>query len=112
MLSRLHVGKEYRGTDIAGRNTFESWKNGQTEQDLSDAIVDFVLAHMDDDAQEDRWRTKMQKRIVAAVNEQARAMVTHIDERMDKLEGSLRDAVDAKGGSPGGPGGASLHADA
>ena len=52
---------DYVGLDVKGHCTFRSWQRSVELSDLKKAITDHVLAHEDEGAQQERWRTKMAK---------------------------------------------------
>ena len=59
----LDSSGRYVGSNIDGHNSWETWKSAKSEGELRDFLEDFVARHADDVAQEERWRTKMMKRI-------------------------------------------------
>ena len=63
---------------------------------LAEKITEYINAHQDDAAQEDRWRTTMKRETMRRFREQREAidkletaMLTKIDEKMDQLMKSI-----------------------
>lgn len=84
--TNLNQADEYVGTVINGHNTFVNWCRSMTEQELRQMLEDFVTTHQDEDAAEDRWRTKMLKRITGAIHEQTQSIEERIDLQQKTLE--------------------------
>ena len=59
----LDTSGRYVGSNVDGQNSWETWKSAKSEGELKEHLGDFVARHADDVAQEERWRTKMTKRI-------------------------------------------------
>ena len=70
------------GTNFDGRNSWASWKAAFLEEDLRAFVEDFVTRREGDVAQEDRWRSKMMKRVDEHFYKSGRAL----HERLDRLE--------------------------
>jgi len=83
--NNLSESDEYIGTEIDGRNTFTNWKKSMTEQELREMIYGYVASHQDEQAAEERWRTKMLKRITSAVAESHASL----DERLAAQQAAL-----------------------
>ena len=63
---------------------------------LAEEITEYIVAHQDYAAQEDRWRTTMKRETMKRFREQREAidkletaMLTRIDEKMDQLMKSI-----------------------
>ena len=81
----LDAKNEYVGTLVAGRNSFNSWRQGMEEEDLRGVIEEFVSSHADDEAQEDRWRTRMMRRLGAMLVEQDERIMNCVEERLESV---------------------------
>jgi hypothetical protein len=92
----LDERNEYKGTSILGRNTFDSWRKGLSEGQLGELLVEFVTSHLDDAAAEERWRSKMTKRITSLIETSAARTGERLDaqERMlHEIRGTLQKLV-------------------
>jgi len=77
---------EYKGTFIAGRNTFTNWKRSMTEKELRQLLSEFVESRQDDQATEERWRTHMLKRITSSHAEGVRRLEKRLEQQQASLE--------------------------
>ena len=85
-----------RGKDnLRGRSPY-SETLAQKIKPLAEKIAEYISAHQDDAAQEDRWRTTMKRETMKRFREQREAidkletaMLTKIDEKMDQLIKSI-----------------------
>jgi len=81
----LHNGRQeprnYAGTTVKSvegtRNSWEIWKEKQSEAELAHEVSDFAAKREDTLAQEDRWRNKMLRNIGDKF--------THVDKRFDRM---------------------------
>ena len=72
--SNLNAAGEYVGTMVDGTNTFANWRRRVPREEKRKTILEYVHANQDDAVIEDRWRTKMLKRLTAQLREQRRAI--------------------------------------
>ena len=84
--------EEYVGTTVGSRNTFTSWKKGRTVAELRSMLIEYVYQHQDEVAQEDRWRSKMLKRITSAVERSQRLTSSKLSQQEEVL-GELKATV-------------------
>lgn len=72
---------EYAGTTVKSLlghlNSWELWKEKMTEADLVQEVSNFIAKHEDVLVQEERWRTKMMRRLGDKFE--------HVDSRFDKM---------------------------
>jgi hypothetical protein len=64
-------------TQEGTRNSWEIWKEKQSEAELAHEVSDFAAKREDTLAQEDRWRNKMLRNIGDKF--------THVDKRFDRM---------------------------
>jgi hypothetical protein len=80
---------EYIGTFVRGRNTFEMWKRALGADGLREFVTDFMVKREDDVAQEERWRSKMMKRLgqmFDRVGERIDGLQDRMDMKFDEIE--------------------------
>ena len=85
---------EYVGTTIGTRNTYDSWRNGTDEEDLLENIENHINDHVDEVAQQERWRSKFLQRITRAVNQSEDAVQEQLSKQQATLD-QVREALDA-----------------
>ena len=88
--TNLNQQNEYVGAVINGHNTFVHWCRSMTEEELREMLKEFVTTHQDEDAAEDRWRTKMLKRITGAIHEQGSSLEERIELQQKTLDHRCR----------------------
>jgi hypothetical protein len=75
------ASRDYEGTTVESvegvRNSWETWKESISEERLTYQVADFVAKREDTLAQEERWRTKMMRRLGDKFD--------HVDARLDRL---------------------------
>ena len=59
----LDSSGRFVGITVEGRNSWEAWKAASSEEAFREKLEAFVAHHADDVAQEDRWRSKMMRRV-------------------------------------------------
>ena len=82
--------------EVDGRGEDKEETFAQKIEPLADKITEYINDHQDDAAQEDRWRTIMNRETMRRFREQREAidkletaMLTRIDEKMDQLIKSI-----------------------
>ena len=85
---------EYVGTTIGTRNTYDSWRNGTDEEDLLENIENHINDHVDEVAQQERWRSKFLQRITRAVSQSEDAVQEQLSKQQATLD-QVREALDA-----------------
>lgn len=72
------------GAFVNGRNTFEKWRR-QERGSRQALILEYVLAHQDDAEIEDRWRTRMVKRLTTELRKQRNELRERCDEQRQAI---------------------------
>jgi len=91
---------DYVGLDVAGHCTFRSWRRSVELPTLIQSITAHVTEHEDESAQQERWRSKMLKRITSVVH--AYKASTHRgmsrqEEALAKLQAQMTEVLAALG---------------
>ena len=77
-----HVLKDKKGRQVVEeRNTFVGWKEALSIENLTDFVTEFVTVGQDDVAQEDRWRSKMTKRMSRMVEQGVSNITAQLEEQ-------------------------------
>lgn len=59
------------------------------EAELHRYIEQYLSLRVDDEAAEDRWRTKMMKRFTAQLSDSQKQVMMHVDEQVARLDAKL-----------------------
>ena len=91
---------DYVGLDVAGHCTFRSWRRSVELPTLIQSITAHVTEHEDESTQQERWRSKMLKRITSVVH--AYKASTHRgmsrqEEALAKLQAQMTEVLAALG---------------
>jgi hypothetical protein len=94
MLAALNLRSdgEYVGTTFEGRNSFNNWKTAVTLEGLCKFGVDFIVKREDESAQEERWRSRMSKRMAVLLERQEARIV----EKLERLHVHVEAATAGK----------------
>ena len=85
------------------RNTWESWKRGLAEEQLRESMLSYVTNMTDDVPQENRWRSKMMKRISSLLEGQAKETEKRLASQrvlLNELKEDVRRLVEASAPRP------------
>ena len=80
------------------RNTWNSWKRGLAEEQLRESLLSYVTNMTDDVPQENRWRSKMMKRITALLDGQSKVTQKELESQralLNELKEDVRRLVEA-----------------